>query len=255
MIESLRNALTSFWNEHLHIEKCSEGWVMSLPIMYSDGLQVVIYLKELTPNKCLLTDQGATLSMLSEANFSLKGNSFTKILASQSKIYGFEQEGLQLEKVIDLPLNAADIQIFAEGLVSLSHLVPKTEKEYRVNVERLISDRLQAFFYNQKIEPKRRYDLAGKIEKKITVEYFVENNHRLALQHISTTTNLLPTMERWGWKWTDLRAADPSIIRAMVFDPDNQPWDEASMNIGQSVCEVFVPYTESDAAISRALSA
>lgn len=255
MIETLRNALTSFWNEHLHIERCPEGWVLCLPMMYSDGLQVIIYLRQVTPNKCLLSDQGATLSLLSEANVSLKGSSFTKILASQAKIYGFEQMGLQLEKVIDLPVQAADIQIFAEGLVSLSHMVPKQEKAYRANVEQLMADRLHAFFYNRKLEPKRRYELAGRVEKKITVEYFVENHHRLALQPISTTTNLLSTMERWGWKWTDLRAADPSIIRAMVYDPDNQPWDEASLNIGQSVCEVFVPYTESDAAIGRALSA
>ncbi len=32
----------------------------------------------------------------------------------------------------------------------------------------------------------------------------------------------------------------------MIYDPENQPWDETALSIGRSVCEVFYPYFETE---------
>ena len=47
-------------------------------------------------------------------------------------------------------------------------------------------------------------------------------------------------------RWNDLRKRRPNLLRAMVYDPDNQTWEEPALAIGRSVCEVFCPYFEQD---------
>lgn len=47
--------------------------------------------------------------------------------------------------------------------------------------------------------------------------------------------------------------AHPNLVKAMVFDPDNQKWDAASLRIGEKACDVFTPYTEADEALDAAL--
>lgn len=255
MTDSLRKAFGEFWDDQLRIEETPQGLVLALPMMLSDGWQVVLHLEKLTPTKWLLSDNGEILGKLSESGVNFQQGKLLSVLEAQSRFYGFEQNGLQLQRVVDFPFNPADMQIFAEALVGLSHLLPKVFKEIKISTERLIEDRVSSFFYNHKLEPKRRYKLEGLVEKEIVVEYYLENNFRLALQPVHRSANLLPFMERWGWRWTDLRHKDPEIKRAMLFDPDNQDWDEASLNIGDSVCDIFVPYTETEEVLGRMLMA
>jgi hypothetical protein len=54
-------------------------------------------------------------------------------------------------------------------------------------------------------------------------------------------------MEQWGWRWTDLGQQQPTLLSAMVYDPDNQYWDEPALTIGRGVCEIFCPYFDRDA--------
>jgi hypothetical protein len=53
-------------------------------------------------------------------------------------------------------------------------------------------------------------------------------------------------MEQWGWRWTDLREKNPGLIRAMIYDPERQDWEETAEEIGRSVCDVFCPYHETE---------
>ena len=57
---------------------------------------------------------------------------------------------------------------------------------------------------------------------------------------------LLPYMEQWGFRWNDIHRRHPSLLRAMVYDPDKQEWDETSLRIGREVCELFCPYFETE---------
>ncbi len=51
-------------------------------------------------------------------------------------------------------------------------------------------------------------------------------------------------MEQWGFRWIDAKEADPQLVRGMIYDPDNQTWDEESLDIGRAHCEIFRPYFE-----------
>ena len=53
-------------------------------------------------------------------------------------------------------------------------------------------------------------------------------------------------MEQWGFRWIDAKEAEPTLVRAMFYDPENQEWDENSLAIGMRHCEIFRPYFESE---------
>jgi hypothetical protein len=51
-------------------------------------------------------------------------------------------------------------------------------------------------------------------------------------------------MERWAFRWTDLRKRNPRLHAGMVYDPEQQDWDATSLRIGAEVCDVFCRYDE-----------
>jgi hypothetical protein len=83
--------------------------------------------------------------------------------------------------------------------------------------------------------------LEGRIERRISVDYYLEGARGLALQVVSRRYNLMRYMEQWEWRWTDLREKNPGLIRAMIYDPERQDWEETAEEIGRSVCYVFCP--------------
>jgi hypothetical protein len=53
-------------------------------------------------------------------------------------------------------------------------------------------------------------------------------------------------MEQWGFRWRDLRDAHPNLLPVMIYDPAVQDLDATALAIGESVCELFCPYSETD---------
>jgi hypothetical protein len=53
-------------------------------------------------------------------------------------------------------------------------------------------------------------------------------------------------MERWAWRWTDLKKQNHELLSAMVYNPDLQDWDNTSLKIGQEVCDLFCPCYDRD---------
>lgn len=53
-------------------------------------------------------------------------------------------------------------------------------------------------------------------------------------------------------KLSDIRNGNPEMLRAMVYDPDQQEWNDTALSIGRSVCDIFCPYFDS-AALGDAL--
>lgn len=251
----LRDALSGFWNEQLRIEAEGRGLALAMPLMDSSGWQVVLHLEPLTPTAWRLSDKGATLGGLDDAGKSPDGTKMKKIIEAQGRLYGFERNGLALERSVRFPFDPAEIQIFAEGLVALSHLCPKLGREVAINPLRRMEDSIQSYLYGREWNPLRHHKLAGEVEPEIVVDFYVEGRRPLALQPVGRQNQLRSYMEQWGWRWTDLGRAHPTLIKAMVYDPDNQEWDTASMRIGEKACDVFVPYSEVAAALDERMVA
>lgn len=242
--KTLRQAFLTFWDENLLIENREKGAVLSPPLMLASGWQVIVRLEPLTPGKWELSDDGKTLGL----NLQSAPKAFKQRLEEFCRFYALEQDGFLLKKVISEPLNPVDIQVFSEALVAVSHLVAfHAPQAVGLPVNQVVEDRVSTYFHARNRQPQRKHKLSGKVDRDIVVDFYLENGRPIAVETVRRAKNILPYMEQWGYRWLDLKAAYPDMVRAMVFDPDSQRWDDNSLRIGRDVCDVFVPYTETDA--------
>jgi hypothetical protein len=239
-----REALSKFWADTLKIEAFQDGHAVAFPLMLPDGLQVAFHAKEETPGKIRLSDHGEILRHLLCEGMNIDANATKAILDRRLEFYEIQRSGLELWCQMDFPFSGDRIQIFAEGLVGIAQMIlrhePVAEEESvgRRGFERLIA--------GKGLEAKRNYSLEGAVEKNIRVGYFLETARPVAFEVVERKINLHQYMQVWGWRWTDLHKKRPEIFRGMIYDPDRQDWDEASLEIGRSVCEIFCPYYDTE---------
>ena len=245
LADACRDALMRFWGEALKIEHTPRGLVLALPLMYPDGLQVAVHAEPISDRLMLLSDGGETLGKLASEGLKLDGETTARQLSERLAVFELDRNGYELTKSVRLPIEGVDIQLFGEALVSIAHLVYRHEPE--AASENVADRAVQRFFRERFREPKRNVLLEGELERAVRIDYYLPGKRPLALEVIDRKGDLLPYMEQWGWRWTDLRRKHADLIPAMVYDPHHQRWDEASLNIGRSVCEVFCPYFDNEA--------
>ena len=242
--EISREALRRFWEDQTDVAETSSGVAMALPLMYPDGWQVQVFIDELSRSRAVITDKGRTLNRLQEQGVNFGAGQTRTLLEERLMTFELQQNGFELLREIRLPLDGLDVQLFAESLVSIAHLAYRYES---YNPPESPADKtLQQIFKERQCEPRRNVEIDGVIEKRIRVDYLLETKHVVACQVVRRRAPLLPYMEQWGFRWNDSRRRHPSLLRAMVYDPDNQEWDETSLRIGHEVCELFCPYFETD---------
>lgn len=244
LISQCKIALMRFWADTLKIEPAREGVRIALPLLYPDGLQVVVTIKQIGERTALLTDRAEVFGNLANSGLNIESEIVKKLVADRLGVFELQRDGLTLEKQIRLPVDGLDIQLFGEALVSFAHLIYRYEPEA---VGENVADRtVRKLFVERGLTPKRNFVLEGRVEKRIQVDYFLEGKRGLALEVVSRRHQLIPYMEQWGWRWNDLREKRPNLLRAMVYDPDHQNWEETALAIGRSICDVFCPYFEQD---------
>ena len=240
--EACREAVQGFLREQVSVEKTRRGVVMALPLMYPDGLQVQVHLEPVAKSSALITDRGRTLAKLHETGLNLDAKQTLAFLEERKQTFELNQVGFELQKEIPLPLEGIDVQLFVESLVSIAHLIYKYEPAIS---EESVADRtLKQIFKERKIEPAVNAVIDGEIEKGIRVNYFLPARNPLACKVVKRRGHMLGYMEQWGWRWTDVKHHNPRLMRGMIYDPDKQEWDDTTMNIGKSVCDLFCPYFE-----------
>ena len=243
-IQNTRETLARFWDEALQTEWDRDRLVFAYPLMLPDGIQVVFNLKPVSATAAILSDSGQTLSGLSGQGVNFEATATARLLKERLQFFGIDRDGFELFKPIRLPIDPVAIQLFAEGLVSIAHLIYRHEVE--TEEENVARKSVERAFVARGLSPSRNHALEGGLEKSIRVSYYLEGTRGLALEVVDRKANLHGYMQQWGWRWTDLREKHPEIVRAMVYDPDRQDWDEIALEIGRSVCEVFCPYHENE---------
>jgi hypothetical protein len=242
LISQCKGALVRFWGDTLKIEAAREGVKIALPLLYPDGLQVVVTLKPIGERTALLTDRGEVFGNLTNSGLNVESGPVKRLVADRLKIFELQRDGFILEKQIQLPVDGLDIQLFGEALVSLAHLIYRYEPE--AMGENVADRTIEKLFAERGLAPKRNAILEGSVEKRIQVDYFLEGKRGLALEVVNRKHHLVSYMEQWGWRLNDLRKKRPDLVRAMVYDPHNQDWEDTALAIGKSVCEFFCPYFE-----------
>jgi hypothetical protein len=241
-----RDALSRFWGEQLAVEPTRTGVALALPLMYPDGLQVVLDLRPVSANRAVLSDEGRTLTALfnSGFNFDARAKQTAALLLERVMTFELIQDGFELKKEIKLPIQGLDLHLFGEALVSISHLIYRHEPEsfYESAADRTV----KKIFKEREITPQENATLEGRVEKRIKVDYLVTGKRKLAMQVIKRRGSDLGYIERWAWRWTDLKNHESNLLSAMIYDPDIQNIDQTALDIGRSVCDVFCPYFETD---------
>lgn len=244
-LESCRDAMRRFWDDQTDVERVNNGLALALPLMYPDGWQVQVFIEPVSATQALITDRGQTLMRLQEQGVNFQHGHTAELLAERKSVFDLQQDGFELQKGIRLPIDGLDVQLFAESLVSIAHLVYRFEPLQVV--ESAADDVLQQVFRDRSIAPRRNVEIDGEIERRIRVDYLVDQVQPVALQVVRRSRQLLPYMEQWGFRWADIHQRNPHLKRAMIYDPDKQQWDETTLNIGRKICDLFCPYTETQA--------
>jgi hypothetical protein len=242
----LRSSMEHFWSEQLTIEQTGNGLAAALPLMYPDGWQITVNIEPFAPAQAIITDKGRTLMMLDREGLNLDSRAKHNyaLLEEKKKIFELDQHGFELRKLIKLPLSGLDIQLFAESLVSISHLIYRNES--RSAQEHVVRKSLERTFTACHFTPKQDVYLTGKVGERIHVDFLFEKERQLAMESIEIHDRVKDYMERWAWRWTDLKKQNPELLSAMVYNPDLQDWDTTSLKIGKEVCDLFCPSHDRD---------
>lgn len=244
ILQHTREGLAAFWQGALQTEWERDRLFLPYPLMLPDGLQLVFELRPHTATNAILSDGGRILSRLAGEGLTLDSEATGRILDDKLAFYALERDGFELRRPLGLPADPVAIQLFAEGLVAIAHLINRHDPE---PIEESVARRsLERIFTARNIQPRRNYALQGQVEKMIRASYFVEQGNGLALEVVDRKSNIHGYMQQWGWRWNDLKAVQPKIVRAMIYDPDRQDWDTTALEIGRSVCDVFCPYHDSN---------
>jgi len=242
--DDCRHALSAFWAEQLTIEQDRSGLVVALPLMLPDGVQIAVEIQPLAERRAVLSDAGEVLRWLGARGINVKADSHKQWIDDRLAAYELSRNGFEIFREVPLPLQGIDVHLFGEALVSIAHLICRHEPQQAVvatadeQIARIFADANRTF--------QRNAALPGHIEESITVDYYFEHDLPSAVQVIHRSGRILETMERWGYRWQDLRKKTPGLRAAMIYDPDRQTIDPTSRRIGEEVCELFCAYHESD---------
>lgn len=238
----LRALLTSFWNEALEIESTPRGLLFTMPACYPDGWQVVLELSQLTPRGLRLCDRGKTLSWLIGQGQNISTDAMKRHLQRLYAEHSLTEENGVLFRWLELPLDPRDIQVFAEGLVAVSRL--DILNDHRIAEEDVADTVVRRILSDAGLKAKRKHLLYVTRDRTIAVDYFIEQRRPSVIQILRSKSDILGTMEKWGFRWHELKSNYAGLAPIMLYDRDSQLIDPYSRHIGETECALFCGYDE-----------
>jgi hypothetical protein len=241
----LRALLTDFWNGILEVQTTHQGLLFTMPVSYPDGWQVVLQLQRIAPNTWRLTDRGQALHLVDrprpELANRLHANSSEKALWRAFPCNC--SEGV-LSRHLTWPIEASEIHVFAEGVAAISRL--DFFNEHRAIEEDVASQAVQRTLHDAHLPYQRHHKLSITADRSVAVDFYVVQKRPAAIQILKTKTDLPGTMEKWGFRWRELKGLNPSLAPIMLFDRNTQTVDSYSRHIAQAECELFCGFDETD---------
>ncbi|MCY4281422.1 MAG: hypothetical protein OXD47_10460 [Gammaproteobacteria bacterium] len=240
----LRELLNGFWNEALEIEPLPKGVAFTMPMSYPDGWQVTMELCCKTPVQYYLSDRGKTLSWLLGQGQSVGIDAVKDHLSRLYAEHAIEEVDGVLYRWLQAPLDPIDLQVFAEGLVAVSRL--DILNEHRMAEENVAEKTVNRVFEDAQLTPKCHHKLNITYDRGVFVDYFVNLAKPVAIELIRNKNDLPGTMEKWGYRWRELRKSYAGLTPVMLYDRNTQIIDSYSARIGRNDCDLFCGYDETD---------
>ncbi len=239
-------ALQSFYSEMVEAKAVGDRLWISLPLMNADGYQISVGIEQVSERYAVLTDLGETVAFLEGRGVSTKQESLSELIDKHLKTFEIERRGDELSKTITLPIQGLDIHLFGEALSGLTYLLFRHEMSQASNLHVFESVRQTLERTKLNYVVGKNAWIRGKTEKSIQVDFLIPAKAPVAIKTVQRRGRMHDYMEQWGFRWIDAKEAEPTLVRAMFYDPENQEWDENSLAIGMRHCEIFRPYFESE---------
>lgn len=238
----VRAALLDFWTGSLEIAATPTGLQFAVPSSYPDGWQIVLQLELLTPTTVRLSDSGKTLWQLAQTGQNLEADVTAQRLRELIGSFQLQRDGWELFRFLPWPVPGAEIHLFTEALLAIAHLTYLHEPAAKSpNVARQTVEKV---FRERELTVQQNHRLEGRVEKRIVVDYYAVPARPIAVQVLGRRGAVTSYMEQWGFRWRDLHDAHPQLLRVMLYDPAVQEVDSTASAIGESVCDYFGPYHE-----------
>lgn len=241
--KEIRSGLLGFWDEQLDLRVVEDAIHVAYPLLMPDGWQVSfsLYQSGVVGRIYELSDNGRVLDYLDDCLVS--GKKVDAIIKERCEFFNISLDGRCLIHRFSKAPSPLDIELFAEGLQSVSHLCYRAEtpripvNNAKRNFKRIVD--VEKFKYTS-----NQY-MRGKIIEKINVDYVIDGRNPVACKIAERKNDILEFMELWGFRFEDLKKWDPRLKAMMVYNPDIGEWDGAAKRIGDEYCDLFSPYFDS----------
>lgn len=240
----LRALLTDFWNGILEVQTTHQGLLFTMPVSYPDGWQVVLQLQRIAPNTWRVTDRGQTLNWLTGQGLNLQTEAMQTHLKRLCGEHFLQLSEGVLSRHLTWPIEASEMHVFAEGVAAISRL--DFLNEHRALEEDVASQTVQRTLQDAQLPYQRHHKLPITADRSVAVDFYVVQKRPAAIQILKTKSDLPGTMEKWGFRWRELKGLNPSLAPIMLFDRNTQTVDSYSRHIAQAECELFCGFDETD---------
>lgn len=245
--DSLRNSLQAFWSNTLAVESSQDSLTVAMPLMRADGMQIVLYIQRIPSERpqLIISDHGDILVHLENEGINTSASFVVELLHKRLAQYGIKQNGHTLYRTLDWNGDATEIQIFAEGLASVSHLVYRHEMFSAV--ANPACDTVRKILTDLRLSYIPRKSLQTKLGRSIEVDFYIPSLHApKAMQTFSQRHRQLDIVEIWSYRWLELKAAHAGLQSVMIFDEEKFMMDDRTRNIARTNCDFFCPSHRTD---------
>ena len=243
----LRNSLQAFWSNTLAVESIQDRLTVAMPLMRADGMQIVLYIQRIPSERpqLIISDHGDILVHLENEGINTNAASVVELLHNRLAQYGIKQNGHTLYRTLDWNGDATEIQIFAEGLASVSHLIYRHETFSAV--ANPAYDTVRKILTDLRLSYNPRKSLQTKHGRSIEVDFYIPSSQApKAMQTLSQRHRQLEIVEIWSYRWLELKAAHSGLQSVMIYDEDKFLMDDRTRNIAHTNCDFFCPSHRTD---------
>ena len=93
-----------------------------------------------------------------------------------------------------------------------------------------------------KFSTRKNAVLQGRVVDEVKLDYVIDSIYPLACKISEKKTDIYNYMEIWAFRFEQIKQFNSDVKTMMIYNPDVGKWDDKSLRIGDSVCDMFTPY-------------
>lgn len=241
-ILALKDSLLGFYAEQLQCVPDSDGIHFAWPLLLPDGWQISFSLYPGASNKSFELSDNGTIRDYLERFFPRLTHSVRTLIMQRIKFYGMEyMENGIIRKVLLNSVQPQDLQIFAEGLLSIAYI------SYRFDPkgpgDNTPFETVRQIFIRTGISYETNVELRGKYHSRIRADF----KDRTSILRVIRSKEALSALQITAFQFNDYKMAQPAINRILIYDPDYH-WSPECESLARSpeYFEFSAPYQETE---------